>query len=89
VPVAVNHVTRRIDLIDPAAATNSSSAGASWWGSRSENSSCYLRGSEPALMTGPLVQVYYSGLPPLSSCGGPAVYSFIGMLLFIVWILFR
>jgi hypothetical protein len=40
-------------------------------------------------MTGPLVQVYYSGLPPLSPCGGLAVYSFIGMLLFIVWILFR
>jgi hypothetical protein len=42
-----------------------------------------------ALITGAIVQVYYSELPPLSAWSAPAVYSFIGvMLLFIVWCLF-
>jgi len=42
-----------------------------------------------ALMAGALVQVYYSDLPPLSPWSGPAVYSFLGViLLFIAWWLF-
>jgi hypothetical protein len=42
-----------------------------------------------ALITGALVQVYYSELPPLSAWSAPALYSFIGvMLLFVVWCLF-
>jgi hypothetical protein len=42
-----------------------------------------------ALIVGALVQVYYSDLPPLSAWSGPAVYSFLGvMLLYIAWWLF-
>jgi len=36
-----------------------------------------------ALITGALVQVYYSGLPPLSPWGAPALYSFL-MVMFLV-----
>ena len=37
-----------------------------------------------ALITGALVQVYYSDLPPLSPWSEPAVYSFLATMLVIL-----
>ena len=36
---------------------------------------------EAALLVGALVQVYYSGLPAETAWGGPALYSFLGIIL--------
>jgi hypothetical protein len=44
-----------------------------------------------ALLVGALVQVYYSGLPAETTWSGPALYSFLGIILFSVglWLIAR